>query len=86
MKKKFLNLLIITIIIMCTTIILTGCGKNDKKGKDNAQKEQNTNVSNEPNNTVLKKGATYADSSRNIDKVDTNKFSLYLDEDHKNIF
>lgn len=85
MKKKFLNLLIITIILMSTTIILTGCGKNGNKGDDNAEKKQNTNVSNEPNNTVLKKGVTYADSSRNIDKVDVNKFSFYLDEDHKTI-
>ncbi len=85
MKKNFLNLVIVTIILMCTTIILTGCEKNNEKNNDNVQKEQSSNVSSEPNNTVLKKGVTYADSSRDIDKVDVNKFSFYLDEDHKTI-
>lgn len=85
MKKKVFYLITILTILLCTTVILTGCGNKENKENDNKQNNKENNIASEPNNTVLKKGVTYADSSRNIDKVDENNFSFYIGEDHKTI-
>lgn len=70
----------IIIIFICAAFIITGCNKNE-----NVNDKSNKDVKKEPNNTVLKKGVIYADSSRNIDNVKEDEFSFFLDDKHKTI-
>ena len=79
--KKVLTSVAIVLILIVLLFTLTACGnKNEEQGKSN----QEGQVEQQPNDSLILEGVEYIDTSKNFKEVTSTNLSFYIDSAHEN--